>query len=399
MSATKPEPVRAEILSRVGGELQLRFDELPHWEGVQAEPGIRQVLPFWLGWDPIGFVRQVTPENVRNQVIRAYATDDYRFITRPPGDSAWASRLGQAKINSLERHIGSLEGLRVLEIGAGSLFVAENLLKRHGVASYVAVDPALSARSADPRLTVVRDYFPCDAVKRESFDLVLAFSCLEHAENVEKFLDALRRALAPKGCAFLTFPDIGRQFADGDLCALVHEHFSYLDRSGSSALFSAAGFDLVAVESRHDMFYCVARPSNAVAPAATVRSDAVLADAGKAFQATLADSGSRIRSEIARGMTIAFHGANAGLNNFLFLAGLNGASNVIVFDGDASKMGSFLPACPSPIRLPADGTYRDSDRVYVSATSFFDEILRTATESFGMDRRKIAPLFGASPKA
>lgn len=393
--------VCTEILSGSGGELQLRFEALPLWQGVQTEPGIRQVLPVWLGWHSIGFIRQVAPDAVRNQVTRAYATEDYRFITKPPGDSAWANRLGQAKIISLETHIGSLDGLRVLEIGAGSLFVAETVLRRHDVASYVAVDPALHAKAADPRLVVVKDYFPCDAIKEASYDLILGFSCLEHAEDVEKFLEAMRRALAPKGRAFLTFPDVGRQFADGDLCALVHEHFTYLDRPGSDALFSATGFDLVSVESRHDMFYCVVRPCDAATRAdrAAARSDKVLADAGKAFQATLADMGSRIRAEIAQGMAIAFHGANAGLNNFLFLAGLTEAADVFVFDGDASKVGAYLPACPSPIRATADPAYRNADRVYVAATSFFDEIARAASESFGLERGKITPLFGAPPAA
>lgn len=395
MTAAQPEKASGEaVLCESGDGMQLRFDALPLWQGVQMAAGIREVLPLWLGWDPAGFIRQVTPDAVRDRVVGAYATEDYQFITKPPGDSAWADRLGQEKIAALEQHIGPLGGLRIMEIGAGSLFVAERLLKRHDIASYIVVDPALGAKSADPRLVVIKDYFPCDAIQASPCDLVMAFSCLEHAGDAKNFLMALRRALSPEGRAFLTLPDVGRQFAEGDLCALVHEHLTYLDRAGLEALFAAAGLDLLTVESRHDMFYCVAKPA-AVVRCAAPRSDAVLADAATAFHGTITTVAGRVRSEFAQGMTLVFHGANAGLNNFLYLAGLAGSARVVVFDGDASKVGAYLPACPSVIRAVADPSYGDADRVYVAATSFFDEIARGLTGTVGFDRQKIVPLFGA----
>lgn len=402
MSASQPRQAAASpILCGTDEGRQLRFDALPLWQGVQTKPGIRQVFPLWLGWDPIGFIRQVTPGPVRNKVIRAYAADDYQFITRPPGGSAWANRLGQTKITTLERYVDSLEGLRVMEIGAGSLFVAEYLLRQHGISDYVAVDPALRAKSSDSRITVIRDYFPSNQIAGRSFDLILAFSCLDYFDDVTEVLKALHRSLSPGGRAILTFPDVGRQFADGDLCGLVHEHLTFLDRAGVEALFSATGFDLLEIELRHDMFYCVIRPTEPAADRRVVdmRSDAVLVDVEKAFQNTVEIMGSRIRAEIAQGMSIAFHGANAGLNNFLYLADLTEAPNVVVFDGDESKAGAYLPACQSAIRANTDPSYGDVDRIYISATSFLDEVIAGLTDVCGIDRRKIAPLFGASPAA
>ena len=49
-----------------------------------------------------------------------------------------------------------------------------------------------------------------------------------------------------------------------------------------------------------------------------------------------------------------FHGATNGLNNFLHLARLADTPNIVVFDGDESKAGRFLPACPNPIRAVDD---------------------------------------------
>ncbi len=215
------------------------FGDLPLWRGIQKQPGTIQALPFSLCWDERGFLRQSSDERVRQAVLDAYASEHYQFITPPPGTSAWANRLGDQKLKAVLNFLGPLDGLRVLEIGAGSTYVAEHLLERFDIAEYVIVDPAISAKNAQGgRLRILRDYFPASELRERAFDVVLSFSCLEHVPDPIAFLREIGQALDDDGTLLLSFPDVGRQCGLGDLNVLLHEHMSYLDIQGAAKVFA-----------------------------------------------------------------------------------------------------------------------------------------------------------------
>lgn len=94
---------------------EIRFDRLPFWRGVCGRPAQPEVLPFELGWDDRGFVRQIISEDVRNKVVDGYNQEDYSFITQPPGSSSWANRLGDIYLESVERNLPLLKGKRILD--------------------------------------------------------------------------------------------------------------------------------------------------------------------------------------------------------------------------------------------------------------------------------------------
>src|ERR1700722_4537670 len=96
--------------------LELQFKELPYWRGIMGKPTEVQTLPFALTWDGRGFIRQVTPNEIQKKVISHYASEDYQYITPPPGSSPWANRLGDAAIDFVKKSYGSISGKKVLEI-------------------------------------------------------------------------------------------------------------------------------------------------------------------------------------------------------------------------------------------------------------------------------------------
>ncbi len=371
----------------------LGFAALPLWRGVQPQPGVAEAPPFRLCWDDRGFLRQSTDPAVRDAVLAAYASDKYQFITPPPGASAWADRLGDRKVEAACDVLGPLDGLSVLEIGAGSRYVADRLLARFDIREYVAVDPAIRDEVAHGRLTLIRDYFPSPRLAGRVFDVVLSFSCLEHVGDPVDFLAQIEATLTAQGRAFLTFPDVERQFRAGDLNVLLHEHMSYLDAPSADRVAALAGLRPVAKRSDNDLFAYVLEKADG-APAAPGRS--TLPGLLETFGESLARSGEAVAQSLGRGERLAFHGANNGLNIFLHLAGIESWDRVSVFDGDSSKAGSFLPACPNPISAASNPAYRKSDRVFVAATSFFDEIKRQLVADGIAPPERIAPLFTAA---
>jgi SAM-dependent methyltransferase len=366
---------------------------LPLWRGIQAQPGVAEAPPFRLCWDNRGFLRQSTEPEIREAVLAAYASDHYRFITPPPGESLWANRLGDRKIAAACEFLGPLDGLKVLEIGAGGRYVADRLLGRFDIDEYVAIDPAIRSESTAGRLSFVRDYYPSPRLAGRSFDVVLSFSCLEHVADPVDFLEHINRSLAKRGRAFLTFPDVERQFRVGDLNVLLHEHMSYLDSHSAVQLAILAGLRPVGQSSENDLFAYVLEKVPSASPGPKRSRLCGLLDT---FAGSLERSGEAISRSLERGERVAFHGANNGLNIVLHLAKIDTWDSIFVFDGDASKAGNFLPACPKPISAATDPTYREVDQVFVAATSFFDEIKRQLVADGVVPPERISPLFDAA---
>lgn len=365
----------------------LHFEGLPFWRGVTDEPQRPEILPFTLDLDPRGFLRQGADAELRERIARIYARDDYSFITPPPGASAWADALGNAKVAKLLEYCPTLDGMDVLEIGAGSLHVAAALTKRFATRSYVAVDPALG-EPPRPGIEVVRDFFPAERLGARKFDLIVAFSCLEHVDDPVLFLSACRAVLEPEAAGiFFVAPDVGAALRAGDLGILVHEHLSYFDDIGLHNAFAAAALGIERLSSAKGVFYGLAEPAPARRPADPQGLAAIAPGYGK----TVHLLGRKIRDEIDGGLRLGFHGANPNLNNFLWLTGLAGDSRVAVFDNDKAKWGRYLPTCLSPVRSPADPDYDHLDRLYVAATSFYAEI-RAGMIERGVAADRIQPL-------
>ena len=102
---------------------------------------------------------------------------------------------------------------------------------------------------------------------------------------------------------------------------------------------------------------------------------------------------SNIVEAIAGGMEVAIHGATPGTNNFLHLANFTSHDQIHVFDGDDGKTGRFIPSFPKPILHSSDVGYSKMNRVYIAATSYYDEIVASVSRTHGISREAISPLF------
>ena len=152
--------------------------ELPIWRGAQLAPGI-DCAPFGFELDETGLVRLTSPDVIQ-QMMDAYAADDYHFITTPPGASQYGNRLAGFSLDGLSKLCGDISGLDVLELGGGTLYSAQYLIDQLGAASVTLVDPALHTPSDRDDIRVRREYFGDDTVVQRSFPLIVSFNTLEH---------------------------------------------------------------------------------------------------------------------------------------------------------------------------------------------------------------------------
>jgi SAM-dependent methyltransferase len=147
-------------------------------------------------------------------------------------------------------------GARVLDIGCSDAALFRDV---PGIAAYVGMDPELRASPQDPRMTLVRGFFPADLPPSpRAFDVVTCLAAFEHVPDTDHatFARACFDALVPGGVLVLTVPN---PFVDRILDVLtalrlvdgieIHQHHGY-DVRRTGDIFRAAGFDAVA----HDTF-------------------------------------------------------------------------------------------------------------------------------------------------
>ena len=371
----------------------ISFDAIPLWKGVQKVPGIWQNVPFALTASGGGLIRQVTDKKIIDEVVQAYQSDKYNFITTPPGASEWANSLGELSVTAVTSAVGSGSPRSILEIGAGSTYVASRLRQQYRPDSYVIVDPSI--REITNEVEIIREYFPNSQLGERRFDLILAFNTLEHVPDPLAFLHGIRTRLLPQGQVILLYPDCEQQLQRGDLNVLLHEHLSYFTEASSRQLAATAGFDIQSLKSEQDTFFTVLTAGLEVPEIDPLVESELLLQSAVAFNNVLTGIAAKILKHLDRGEHVGFHGATNGLNTFLFMTGLAAHPNIRLYDGDTSKEGRYLPALYTPIRSPHDRSYAENHLMVISAMSYFDPIVRFAVEKAGLDRSLILPLMAA----
>ena len=371
----------------------ISFVALPVWRGVQISPRFT-TTPFSIS-SKKEIIRQSSPRNLLKKIISEYSDERYEFITSPPGSSQWGNRLGDTYIEFAKTVIDKVSGKKILDIGAGSTYVAEYFTRKAGVATYTIVDPAVSKKMVNgKKINLVHEYFTGNLFK-EKYDVVISFNALEHVLDPKKFLLDIQTVLnAPNGKVVLIFPTIERQFQVGDFNALLHEHISYFTIQTAVQLFTACGFAVIHMSEDEDtLFFLLESQSRRIFLDRKEEKDDLLLTAKKSFARNLKRTKQILLRDVSLGRRIAFHGACNGLNNFLFLSKIPLDDRFFLFDGDDTKVRKFLPVLKKPILNPFDPRYKMCDVVYIAALTYFDEIRSFLQRKVRFPRERIFPLY------
>lgn len=373
----------------------MNFQELPLWTGVKIEKTEPVTRPFSISWDERGFIKQTTSSEVTREVVKNYADATYSFITARPGESTWGTYMGNKNINYIKEQIINLEGLNILEIGAGNLYLAEYFTTFEGVSKYTVIDPAVENYKVE-KIEAIQGYFTAELTKEEKYDLVLSINCLEHIPDPIEFLKEIRTLLIrSQGKALLIFPDIEEQFYTGDLNALLHEHISYFSFEGMKKILDSLGLNIIKGETDGVgmKFLLECRQLKKISDINILEMDVLLPIGIANFQKNIIQIREEFREIMGKKNKVYFHGATNGLNNILYLTGLYNEENIFVIDSDEMKQGKYLPCCKNPILHIEDIKELKIETVYVSACSFFDSIEKYYIENHGMKSSSIKKLF------
>jgi SAM-dependent methyltransferase len=376
----------------------LAIPQLPVWQGVEEFPGNYKTCPFAVGWDSRGFLKQHAADEILGELSTPYGMESYKHMTLPPGHSHWANSRGDAYLEVIRRNCKFLKNSSAIEVGSGSLYVAEKLVSENDVGHYVAIDPALTEVSQDPKISSLREYFSHERFDRSVYDYVFSFHCLEHVSDPLAFLVELRYVLQDAGVMVLSFPDAENYIYNGDLNGFIHEHISYLTDESARRLFAYAGLRVIDfIREGGSLTYALEKSQSA--PIAEYPPSSLVPSLQERVESSVEQVRSLILSKKSRGR-VALHGATSGLNSFLFLAFAKTDSewwrDLLVFDGDMSKSGKYLPVLPVAIRHVSDTIYKSVDTVLICAQSFSEAIRNDIIKQHNICNTKIELLIGGS---
>lgn len=328
-------------------------------------------------------------------VVDRYDSPAYTFITTPPGASEWGNRLGDERFRALAGVVGDLSGKTVLEIGAGTCYVAQRIINELRARHVMLCDPAITDDQPSPAIEMIKAYFDPTIFRGRAIDLVVSINNLEHIPDPFQHLADIRTLLeAAGGRLFVVIPECSRGLQGGDWGICVHEHLSYFTAASFVATVEEAGFAILWMKTEEEALLALlepGRPTRSHRPHEMSEHD--LAAIGTRFHDNLAHVRQRLQALTQRqGSRVAIHGCSIGLNNVLALLGLRSDPAIVLFDGDSAKRGKFLPAFDQPIRHAGDACYRSMTDLMVAATTYYQEIRSFATATHGVDPGRIEPM-------
>jgi SAM-dependent methyltransferase len=275
---------------------------------------------------------------------RPYASDFLKFVLRQSPD-----------------------GLRTLEIGAGTGYLMRNLVDAGFEVTGLEPGRGYFVRQQFHNVEVIADTFPSLALQGQ-FNLIVAYGVLEHIEDPQYFLAVIREHLTPGGVLCISVPDCSDEIVAGDFSMLVHEHYSYFDAESLSNLMASAGFRGSVETSRHGRtLFASYSPSDAWSAFEASKFRSYRESFGERAIDTLTRTCARLGEYSAHGTVGIFVASRA-------LAALDDDIIVRFFDDDVKKVGGYYPPFVCPIERRDDLVNHPVDTLVNFSRTFADTI-------------------------
>jgi SAM-dependent methyltransferase len=202
--------------------------------------GIPDELPFLLRIDPkSGTLQQVDNPLVVQALDAVYARGS---VLSPMNDG---STIGKSYTDDYLSFIKSVlaqgfPGLKVLEIGAGTGYLAHRLQLQG--ADVIGIEPGEHGQDGARKygLNIIKDYFPSPQLSGK-FDLVTIHAVLEHVRDPARFIEAVKPYCHDRTRVALCVPDCQPNLERGDISILLHEHWQYFTSASMQNILTLCG--------------------------------------------------------------------------------------------------------------------------------------------------------------
>ena len=322
-------------------EVLWRTDTLPFTVGCTPAPhnpaGLPDVFPFTLALDRrLGLLVQL-PEPGLDALLRdAYAAGS--LLGTAMDDTPLGRRYAEDFLQFIAC-VCTIEGRRILEIGAGRGYLLRLLVDR-GAAAF-GIEPGVQNAPHWERfgVDVIADSFPSPTLD-EAFDVIVSYAVMEHIADIDGFLADIRRHLRSDGIVVVSVPSSAEYTACGDPSLLLHEHFSYFTVASLRRVFACNGLEVIDVRKAGfgGALYAAAKLGDAIRTDAPSVSELAEARAfGDSIPRLQASFRARLDAHRAAGRRVGIYCPARAL------ALLDSGSGLRFFDDDPDLQGRFYP--------------------------------------------------------
>jgi len=182
-----------------------------------------------------------------------YYASQYNFQAASPDEDDLYEVVGDRRVyrsqhqaTVIERLVDFSAPVRVLDFGCGKAATLRSLTERHRTIGPYVFDVSEAYRPFWDEF-VPHENQACFATPPEwdeRFDVALSFFALEHVEDPHTFLASLLALLRPGGTAVVVLPNMYTNVSD----LLVADHVNHFSPMSLRVLFSASGFNVLAID-------------------------------------------------------------------------------------------------------------------------------------------------------
>ena len=310
------------------------------------------------------------------------------WITPAPQSSGIYQETALPRINKLVEIIDSFgkQNLRILEIGGGNSFIAEQICNRFKNVHITCLDPSYSTYTFNENLKFISGFFPTD-LQNQKFDVIFSFNTLEHVPDLASFLRALNKFLDESGLIVISFPESSKQIANGDWNLLSQQHVNYFIAPYFFDYFEMYDLKVVAYTVQYDeaLFTCRKLPKNQHLSRLFGGFDSISSSAEIDLRFlnnfnTISDLLFSYKSDLHR---FFIHGATAGILNIV--SNMKDTEffwdNLQIIDNDPIKHGKYLSGFRNQI-ISLNEVKAQPLSVLIATSTFSNEIKKVWLDKF-----------------
>lgn len=323
--------------------------------------------------------------------------------------------------NEPERHLDTvadavarLPGLPQLATVGGLTYKDESTLKRLAARGFAhtwlahprddlgVASPLGGVESVQERLTVETADRLAATFGRP--DVLLVRHVLEHAYDAHELLRCVRALVRPGGYAVFEMPDCRKALDRLDYTTVWEEHLLYVTPATLRHGLTAAGFEVVSLEShaypQEDVLVAIARPADVAAELpADLGAELARADRFVREFPRVRDSiRRRVRAVTRAGGRFAMLGAGHLSGAFINLYGL-GEDAAFVADDNPHKHGLFMPGSRVPILPSAELVNRNVSLCLMTVRAEIEQAVAEKNRALTARGGVLASVFPDSPLA
>lgn len=303
--------------------------------------------------------------------------ENYSFV----GDSAASYQAHLERVAGLLAGEWGITGKRIFEVGASNGVLLRILADNHrNEVSGIEPSSKLCAAAAANGIAIRNGYFNnrfLDAESVGTFDCVIIRHVLEHIDDLDDMLRALRRVVREDGILVVEVPDGDKIFSNNLFSNIFHEHLNYFTHASLQHLLARHGFSLQyeeKVDIHGGSLFLVCRPDYDATVSLPYVDQAVL----NRFSAQAAHYYAALKKKVVtlRGQGKTVHGYGASHRTFILLgiADVDRDELPVIYDNNPMLHGKRLNGLHNKV-LPKEAVSVDNpDALLIFATSYEEEI-------------------------